>query len=220
MANTVDALDIIVEVWRLAFDDDEARFQRDVILKFINDGQLQAVMINPKVNAVSSSVQLTTGILQTLPTGGIKLLNLLWNMVTNGTTQGAFITKTTREVLTKRIPTWTTDTANGVVQCYIYEEFNPTQFDVYPAQPSTATYVQILYSKIPSIIPDSKVGTKITIPDYWKNALIYYCAYKCFDEDSEYSNETKRDQYMKMFLSEVTESSQQFNGYQGSNVLY
>ncbi len=202
---TTQVIDIINEVSRTAWDIDMTRWPLPTLLRYINQGQLEAVNLNPVVNPIEGAVQLSSGINQSLPNGGIRLLFIKWNMGISGNTIGNQIVPTSRIAIAKRIPTWTTDAASSVVGCYIYEpQNNLSQFDVYPAQPtSNQGWVWMVYSAIPATIPNVNTGTLITIQDFWKNALVSYCLYRLYDEDSENSNAEKRNHYQSLFLTQL-----------------
>lgn len=198
---TRDALEVINEAARTIYDVLHVAVPADDLLKYLNAGQVEAVTIAPKVNAVSANVQLAAGITQSLPVGAIALIAIPWNMSDDGYTIGLPINPVKREIINKRNPAWTTDTPSETVRAYIYDENDPLKFDVYPAQPDTPTFVKLVYSKIPRTIPDYVAGTKITIADQWFNVLVNYVCYRVFAETSEAANsKEKRDFHYQMFL--------------------
>ena len=211
---TTDAITILNDVSRLVLDPEKIVFNNDVLLTFLNAGQVEAVTINPKVNAVESSVQLAAGIAQSIPSGGIMLLDVKYNTGAAGTSIGAIINKVARSVINKRLPNWTRESASGTVKAYIFDENQPTAFDVYPPQPATGYYVKLVYSKLPTAIANYNEGTKITIGDQWANALMNYVAYRCFSEPGkEFFNPELRDHYYQHFLGELgITSSKPSNG--------
>jgi len=204
MSSTILALSIITEASTILGDSSNARWSQSDLLGYLNDAQLEAVTLAPKVNPVRVTVQLLPGITQELPNDGILLLDIFWNMGANGLTIGQPITITNIDVMRKRRPNWTTDTASGVVQTYMYDEKDPVHYSVWPPQPNPAWYIDINYSAVPVAIPDYGPSTTITIDDYWKNALLSFVLYRAFSKDAAVpAMAERRDANYKQFLQDL-----------------
>jgi hypothetical protein len=77
-------------------------------------------------------------------------------------------------------------------------------FYVFPPQPATGmASIEIVYSKVPAIIPTGATEV-ITIRDIYANALLDYVLYRAFGKDSEYGNQSDRSQiHYKMFSQAI-----------------
>jgi hypothetical protein len=166
-------------------------WSRSELLGWINDGQLELVNLLPRTNVRSYPVRLSAGIRQTLPVDAIELIDIQRNKGMLGTTDGGLINRVDLERMRKRLPNWTIAAPASDVKHYIYEHHDPLHFDVYPPQPSTPAYVMLMYSALPTVIPDYNPGTKITIPDYYQNPLFDYAAYRAKLKDSEAGNQSQ-----------------------------
>jgi len=204
MSSTILALSIITEASTILGDSSNVRWSQSDLLGYLNDAQLEAVTLAPKVNPVRVTVQLLPGITQELPDDAILLLDIFWNMGANGLTIGQSITVTNIDVMRKRRPNWTTDTASGIVQTYMYDEKDPVHYSVWPPQPNPAWYIDINYSAVPVAIPDYGPSTTITIDDYWKNALLSFVLYRAFSKDAAVpAMAERRDANYKQFLQDL-----------------
>jgi hypothetical protein len=205
MAATIDAVSILNEAAIVLNDTSNGRWSLSELLQYLNDAQLKAVILEPKVNPVRTTVQLQPGITQVLPQDGILLLDVFWNMGSDGATQGQAITVTNIDVMRKRVPNWTTDTPSGIVNTYMYDDKDPIHYSVWPPQPNPAWWIEINYSGQPAAIPDYNIGTKITVDDYWRNALLNFVLHRAFAKDAAIPEmQSRRDKHLELFLHEIT----------------
>jgi hypothetical protein len=190
---TTDAKTIIDQASILLSDTDAVHWSLDELLSWLNAGQLELVALAPLANTKNTPVQLVAGVKQSLPVGGISLVDIPYNMG-SGSTIGATINLVPKEVMLKRLPGWTIATPNSVVKHYIYTPSEPLTFYVYPPQTSSPSYVQLVYSAVPTPIANASIGTKITVPDHYTNALLDYILYRALSKDSEYGNQDPKAQ--------------------------
>lgn len=149
------------------------------LLSKLNNGQRFIVQHVPKANVSNLPWQLAAGVLQSIPTGGIELISIDFNMGTSGTVQGAPIRIISLDELNALIPDWTTATASATVQLYVFNEEDPTHFYVYPPQPASSQgYVRGPYSTSPADV--AAVGSAITLNDIFKSPLKQYMFYECY----------------------------------------
>jgi hypothetical protein len=127
------------------------------------------------------------------------------NAGADGATPGAAIRQIERKVFERYQPNWSIDTADPVVVHAMYDaEDNNAVFYVWPPQPSVPRFIEIIYSVRPVIIADALAGTKITIADYYANALLDYVLYRAFSKDSEYGNQSQESQqHYKAFADAI-----------------
>lgn len=188
-----DAKTILDKAGILLDDVDATRWPTAERLGWLNDGELELVILAPLANVKNTPVQLVQGVKQTLPADAVSLLDIPYNMG-SGSTLGTLINRVAKEVMQKRLPAWTTTTANAVVKHYIYSPNEPLNFYVYPPQTSSPAYVQLVYSAIPATIANANAGTKITVADYYANALLDYVLYRALSKDSAYGNQDAKAQ--------------------------
>ena len=189
MASVTDAKTIIDKASVLLGDVAATRWTTAELLGWLNDGQRELVAISPPVNIKNIALQLVSGVKQALPSDGMVLLDIPHNLGATGTTMGTVINHVPKEIMLKRIPGWTTTLPNSVVKHFIYSNSDPLIFYVYPPQPSVPKYVECVYSARPTLITAATVGIKITISDFYQNALLDYVIYRALSKDSEYGNQ-------------------------------
>ena len=204
MASITDAKTIIDKASLLLADVSQSFWLVSELLGWLNDGQRDIATTIPQANVKNSAVQLVAGVKQSLPSDGILLMDIPYNLGSAGTTMGTVINHVPKEIMLKRIPGWTTTMASGIVKHYIYSATDPLIFYVYPPQPSATKYVECVYSAIPVLIANATAGTKITINDAYQNALLDYLLYRAFMKDADSANQTARGQeHYKMFIGSV-----------------
>ena len=189
MASVTDAKTIIDKASILLGDVTATRWTSTELLGWLNDGQLELVILAPAVNTRNVALLLVAGVKQALPADGITLIDIPYNSGSAGTTMGTVINHVPKEIMLKRIPGWTTTMASGTVKHYIYSANAPDIFYVYPPQPAAPKYVECVYSARPVLITAATVGIKITIDDFYQNALLDYVLYRALSKDSEYGNQ-------------------------------
>lgn len=184
MALTAD--DVVTRVEFLLSDAGNVHWTSPEIVGYINDAQLEIVAVRPDAAARSEAVQLAAGVKQSLPTGGVFLMDVIRNMGTDGTTAGAAIRPTTMASLAAFLPTWASTTASTVVKHYMYSKSDPLVFYVYPPQPSLPRgYVEMLYAATPTMIPVNTPATALSLADIYFPAIVAYVLFRCWSKDSE-----------------------------------
>ena len=162
------------------------RWAADDLFGWLKSGQRQAAIFKPDVSVTNTSVITVAGVKQSIPTGGIQLISITYNMgVAPGTTPGPAIELVTLETMAAFNPTWTTDTAVAVVQNYMFDDRDPTNYYVYPAQPAGVGYVNMTYSVTPA--DPAAIGSAITLDDIYETVLLDYILYRAHAEDSAQS---------------------------------
>lgn len=164
--------------------DNGTRWPQSELLGYLNEGQRAIVAIKPESGAVTASVQLVAGTRQSIPASGISLLEVRRNMGAAGTTPGKAIKIASREVLDAFRSGWASDTAKSEVVNFMFDPKTPRTFDVYPPQPSPASYVEMVYSCIPT---DCVIGGMILLDDIYEIPLLEWVVYRAYLKDAEFS---------------------------------
>lgn len=198
---TVTAGQIIDKAATQLIDISGIRWTRAELLKWLNDGLRQIVLMQPNATNTPSAVKLEAGTRQTLPTGGWLLLGIYRNMGTNGTTPGRAVRIVSRELLDAFDPNWHTATASAVTKNYIYDLQDQTAFYVYP--PSTGTnYLELNYSMQPTDLTSE--SAVIPVFDLFQNPLLDYIMFRACTKDAEYAPGIQLGQmYLTTFTSIV-----------------
>ena len=192
-ASTTDAKTILDKASILLNDSGVTRWTVSELLGWLNDAQLEVATLVPNSNTVTSSILLQAGSIQGTPSNAIRIIEFIRNTGADGVTPGNAIRQIERKSLDRYLPNWSNDTpATAVVHAMYDAEDNNTVFYVWPPQTSVPRYIEINYSVIPATIANATAGTKITIADYYANALLDYILYRAFAKDADSANQAAR----------------------------
>lgn len=178
-------------------DSDNYRWSDTELIGWLNSGLKEAAIHKPDIYIMVSSVLLVSGTKQSLPSGGIQLMDIIRNMGSAGATPGDAIRPIDRQALDTMFPNWHSDTSSAVVKHFVFDERYPLVFYVYP--PNTGTYVEEIYGATP---PAVAAGGNLSVEDIWEPALIDYVCYRAHRKDSDNSsaNSATSDSYFRSFL--------------------
>lgn len=165
-------------------------------LDYLNDAQLATVLVRPDANSVTESFKLAAGTRQALPSGGLRVLDMIRNMGSNGSTPGRTIRSIDTDVQDSVSPNWHTSTASVIVREFFYnDKRNPLVFYVNPPVPSSPdVYVELTTSKAPATITDAVNGS-IGLADVYSPALSQWMLFKAYALATQASNQFQRAQF-------------------------
>lgn len=175
---TLTAQSIIDKVVGILQDPNHVTWPEADHLKYLNEGSIQIVILKPDANVVNASVQLVAGAKQSVPAGGLAMIDVTRNMGTTGTTAGNDITLVDKAILGAVVPGWTAATAAATVIHWIFDPADPKVFYVYPPQPGTGMgYVEEKYSAAPAAVA---IGAAIPIDDGYEGAYTNFILHKAW----------------------------------------
>lgn len=148
---------------------------------YLTEGLRQCVLIQPRANTVTASVQLTASTTrQALPAAACALIDIVRNMGSTGTAPGYAITIADRQTLDTANAGWHSATGATSIDNYTYDDRSPTVFYVTPpVHASTKVYVEICYSKSPAAV--SALADVLEILDIYQGPLLEYQMYRCLN---------------------------------------
>lgn len=185
---TILASALIERAENILQDITNLRWQEAEMLQYLNDGQREIVLLKPDANVTTASAVCVAGTKQSLPTGGIALIDVIRNMGIGGATPGNAPFRTTKDTLDRHDPTWHTTTASATTEAWWMDERNPTVFYVYPPQPTSSFgYLELAYTANPTDI--ATTATAISLPDIYAGAMLDYLLYRCSQKAVAYSPE-------------------------------
>lgn len=180
---TVAVNDLVDKAELVLQDSSNVRWTASELVGWLNDGQRQAVILKPDVSVNTSSVQLTSGTKQAVPSDGIVLLDVTRNMGTDGTTPGTPIRIIDRKIIDAMVPTWHTESAAVTVKHFVFDPRNPLVYFVYPQSDGT-NYVELVYSVTPAIV---SAGENIVLADVYESVLLDYILFRAYSKDADYA---------------------------------
>lgn len=187
--STITAQTIIDRVQVILQDTTAVRWPEAELLNWLNDGQREITALRADAFSKITNVTCVTGTKQTIPTSdGLRLLDVLRNMGSGGSTPGGAIRKVPRQILDGQTPNWHASTPSATIKHYVFDERAPKTFYVYP--PATAgTQLEILYAATPT---DVALGDVISLDDIYMTPLIDYVLYRAYLKDTEYAGNAQR----------------------------
>lgn len=184
-------------------NDANVRWLNAELLRWIDLGQKTIIMLRPDANAVGQNIPLIAGTRQTLPTGGLVLLDIARNMGADGATPGRPVRLVQREMLDLN-PTWHSDTPSAYVTNYTYDERIPDEFWVYP--PATAgIHVFGTVSMTPSAVDD--VTDDLSVGVLFEGALMDYMLFRAFSKEDEVGNQQRAVSHFQAFALAIGEEA-------------
>ena len=148
---------------------------------YLTEGLRQCVLIQPRANAVTASVQLTAATTrQAIPDAACALIDIVRNMGVAGTTPGYAITVADRQTLDTANAGWHDADGSTVIDNYTYDDRSPTIFYVTPpVHATTKVYVEICYAKSPTAV--TALADALEILDIYQGPLLEYQLYRCLN---------------------------------------
>lgn len=191
---TITAQSIIRRAVEIAQDATSIRWPISEVCRYFNDGQREIVLNRPDAKSTNATKALTTGSKQSLPTGGLKLIEVVRN------TSGAAVRLTNREILDAQIPGWHSLTGVTAIKHFMYDPRDTTVFYVYPPAGAGAS-LEIVYSAAPTEISEAADGgtfTNVTgnmdLPDVFAGPMVDYILYRMYSKDADYAGNGQRAQ--------------------------
>ena len=187
---TTKVVDILDRASIILQDTSNVRFPNAELLKFFNDSQREVVLHRPDAKTVNTTVSCSVGSKQSLPSTGLRLIDVVRNDA------GRAITQIDRKILDETLPNWHNTAADATkkVEHFIYDPADPKNFYVYP-NATASMDIEIIYSTAPSDIVVSNFGTDtqtISLDDIYANALLDYMLFRAYQKDSEYAGNAER----------------------------
>jgi len=176
--NILDRASMIIQ------DLTNVRWPQSELLNWLNDSRRELAVLRPDIYSQSSALSLVSGAKQSLPTGGLRLMDVPRN------TSGAAVTVTHRGFLDQQNPTWHTSiTPSTTIKHFMVDERDPSTFWVYPPAASGAS-VEIIFQSTPSDYSAS--STLSAYEELYGGAFVDYVCYRAFSKDSEYAGNANR----------------------------
>jgi len=183
------ANDYIVDAADIYGDTGYDRVTSATWIKYLNAAIRALILVRPDAGAVTESVTLSAGVRQSLPTAGLRLLDITRNMGTDGLTAGKIITPAKRSHIDFANLLWPAGTGDTAIDNFSYDKENPEIFYVTPpVHATTVVQVEMVSSQLPTAVSTtaSVTGTN----SIFFEPLVQYMLYKAFiadDEDVEFS---------------------------------
>lgn len=189
------ASDVTNRASRILFDITQVRWPVAELLDYTTDGERQIVLLRPDANPKNEAVRMVGGSKQTIPAGGVRLLRVVRNMGSNGTTPGRAIRPVSREALDTELPDWHFTNPALSIQHYHHDNVDPRTFYAYPPVTGTvgqaaALYAELVYSATPAVV--TSAAQTLTLADHYLNPVLDWVLYRCYSKDASYAGNMQR----------------------------
>jgi hypothetical protein len=192
------ASDVINRV-RVLLNDDGTRWPNSELFYWISDAQRLITLVRPDATSASEVVSLVAGSKQSIPATSFRLLDVMHNIGSDGSTIGRSIKLTDRDQLETQDPYWQTKTKKSEVRQYIYDPRTPSIFYVTP--PAVVnTKIEIVTQKAPTDI----VATtdNLALLDSYFETVVNYVMYRAYSKDNEYAaNSANANNYLQLVMT-------------------
>ena len=139
------------------------------LCKYISEAQNACILLGVDANVVTENKTLSPSSMQSLPTGGIRLIDV----------HGA--RKIPKEVMDEAVPGWMDETTTSSIEHFMYDDENPRIFWVYKKPATGSITNQISYAKSVSLL---KYGTDpLTLPDSYIPAIKEFVLWRAMSEE-------------------------------------
>lgn len=187
------AQDIETAVRRVLIDEGVTpQYPTSYILDLINEATAAILSLKPTALTSTETVDLSSGVRQTLPAGTIYLHDVISNA-----NSALVVRKVEESQLDVFQSNWRSVSSTINVEHYMYDETDARAFQVYPPNNGSGS-VLVRVTKIPSKLAD--INDTLALDDDFMPAYVYYVLYRIMDGDSdEINNENRADRFYNRY---------------------
>lgn len=193
---TLTAQSVLQRVDALLNDPQNKFWTEQMQLRWLSDAQRLVVMAKPEQNTAMATMILVAGTRQSLPANKVRLVRVVRNMGTNGTTPGKAIRVVDMDHQNAIDPDWHSATAAAEVGGYMFDERAPTTFYVTPPQPG-AGQGWIEYEAATEPAEVAGIQDVLTVNDIFVPVLVDYVVARCLSQESGEATLQKADHYYR-----------------------
>ena len=177
------------------------RWANTELLDWLNEVYAAICNIKPNASSVTAEITCALGTRQTIPEGGLRLLEVVRNITATG--GGLSVILTTRGAIDSTRRRWHGEPPAEEIEQYIFEEAAPRQFYVYPPAMATSK-LEIIYSSVPSphdqAMAKDDAADKIRLDDSFAPVLLDYILSRAYAKDAQHAaNLNRSTMHYQMF---------------------
>lgn len=187
--------DVITEVRRLITDNRAPyRYSDAIMLGMVNQSIKRMSVVRPDLFTFVGDVATTAGeVLQTLPTGGLRLVEIF------AVKDGGAIIEVDRRTLDRMNPAWPSDAA-GVPVNFMRHPRSPTKYFLHP-KPTDPTTLIGEYVLSPE---DYEIDATINLPDGYFTPLVDCTVFLSQSVDDEHINSGRAKLFYDSFMQALS----------------
>ena len=184
-------------VEKKAQDEQNADFEVSELIGLYNMTLRLIVSLVPRAYTITKTWQMAAGTFQSIPSDGIKLVDILRNLGTDGLTPGGAITLVDHEAMRKLVPNWSSETPTQEAQHFMRLPDMDASFYVYPPSDGTGHIEGIVATMPPTVVFDDGglwESQRIPLSDEFVPAIPDGMLYNAYDDDSDIPGTATRSQ--------------------------
>lgn len=206
----ISVANIISSIRQAIQDNPAVKWTDDVLVDYLNEAQMEISRYKPDSNIKNTSMTTVAGILQTLPSDAIRLIDVPCN------TSGNAIVHVDKKALSMQNPAWPNTVASANAKAFMFNDADPTRFYVFP--PSVAgSSLRVVYSARPTTV---SINDNISISDEYKSSIVHYVCFKAYSEDSISPDTNKAAMFNTLFVNSLQMSDQADKTVQPGREMY
>ena len=144
---------------------------------YLNEAIRATILVKPDVYPVRGAVTPAAGLVQTLPDGGVALIDILYN--TTGAKRA--VTVCGLEMLQEANRYWPAATQQAEVENYAHDPRDPRRYLVFPPNDGTGS-VYMVYGGTPAAL--TAASDTLPLADIYQPALLAYVISRCYAKSS------------------------------------
>lgn len=184
---TIRVSDIALRVGDLLLDEDHIRWPLAEIIRWANEAMGAILNRHPQAFSRVSVMSLVAGTKQTLPEGGVSLLDVVRNIADDGVTPGSAIRRTDRQQLDDAMSDWHLIKPKKAVRQYMHDDRMPTVFYVYPPVVADVK-VELVDTMLPAEVAEDDEDGEFDCRVEYTEAVVNFVCYRCNSKDADFAN--------------------------------
>ncbi|MGB0662790.1 MAG: DUF6682 family protein [Pontibacterium sp.] len=178
--------DVVSRARTILNDEQLTRWSNDELLGWLNEAYAVLVQAAPSACSVNQSLSLVAGAKQSLPQGGLRLLDVIRNLHSQSNLRG--ISVISRSDLNAARPNWYAEEQELSIENFVFDELDPTHFYVYPPAQEGAE-VEAIFLKQPSLHEGDYETVKddlLVVNHSLAPAITDYILFRAFSKDADH----------------------------------
>jgi len=184
----MNAQEVIDEVSKQLNDASLTTWTESSLIEYINSAQEAIASIRPDASSTITTMQMVAGSKQTIPTSGLRLLEVIRNMG-SGSTPGRTIRPADHDSISLFNSAWHSQTQVAEIKNFAYNEKNPDTFYVDPPSDGTE-FIEISISVVPLAV-DFAVDD-LALKDIYRNHIVQWCMFRAYSIEVDSASSQRR----------------------------
>jgi len=181
----MQAITLITQLAADFQDEDYDQITKLEWAEYLNSAQRQVALVRPDASFSIESILLVSGTKQSLPSNGLRLLDIVRNMGVDGLIPGRPVTATDQATMDLYDRNWHTKTGQTSIKAYMLDERSPKEFYVTPpVVVGTAVYVEAKMSVLPTEIADPDIDA-IGLDDIYEGPIRHWMLHRAYSKETD-----------------------------------